>query len=471
MVRRKALLIWLLTLALAASCAAAGQPTAIQKKQFSRAVIEGNLDAVTRLLKASPSLAKAKDNMGATALHWAADKDRRAVAELLLNTGAAVNAQKNDGVSPLHIAAALGRMEITQLLLSSGASATLEDNRCRTPLSVAEDNHRDAIAMLLDARIDESSTFASAKLPDRCRYAQGSSDTAWIWAKGNLHTHTTASDGHGTAENAVRWYRDHGYRFLVISDHGVVVQPAKVKVDGLVFVPGEEVTSKLHVNGLGVRHVVKTNGLGFSRTTPDVLRGITDRIRAAGGIPMLNHPGDPKHLKVDDLLPVRRHYLMELNWDPPALEPMWDSLLSSGLRVWATMTDDAHCNYIGNVPGGRFVSVRVKTVSVPDILAALDRGDFYTSSGVELSDVSFEDNVLSISVRSKPNVTYTVQFIGKGCRVLSKTNGATAQYQLTNDADAGYVRAKVTCNDGTMAYTQPVWPLPDSAAQAPPAGS
>ncbi|NIQ53587.1 MAG: hypothetical protein GWN71_09235, partial [Gammaproteobacteria bacterium] len=37
------------------------------------------------------------------------------------------------------------------------------------------------------------------------------------WWRGNTHTHTTESDGDSSPEVVARWYRDHGYHFLVLS--------------------------------------------------------------------------------------------------------------------------------------------------------------------------------------------------------------------------------------------------------------
>ena len=39
------------------------------------------------------------------------------------------------------------------------------------------------------------------------------------WYKGNTHTHTLNSDGDSTPDDVVRWYRQHGYHFLVLTDH------------------------------------------------------------------------------------------------------------------------------------------------------------------------------------------------------------------------------------------------------------
>ncbi|HZS07725.1 MAG TPA: hypothetical protein VFD58_23010 [Blastocatellia bacterium] len=48
------------------------------------------------------------------------------------------------------------------------------------------------------------------------------------WYKGNTHTHTLNSDGDSTPDEVVRWYREHGYHFLVLTDHNYLTA-----VDGL----------------------------------------------------------------------------------------------------------------------------------------------------------------------------------------------------------------------------------------------
>ena len=52
--------------------------------------------------------------------------------------------------------------------------------------------------------------------------------SAGRWYKGNTHTHTLNSDGDSTPDDVVKWYREHGYRFLVLTDHNFLTS-----VDGL----------------------------------------------------------------------------------------------------------------------------------------------------------------------------------------------------------------------------------------------
>ena len=86
------------------------------------------------------------------------------------------------------------------------------------------------------------------------------------WLKGNLHTHTNLSDGDSPPGVVARWYDDHAYDFLIISDHNVRFPPAELQKElrgesrSLLLIPGEELstwwpgpdrTYALHVNGYG----------------------------------------------------------------------------------------------------------------------------------------------------------------------------------------------------------------------------
>ncbi|HIG80471.1 MAG TPA: hypothetical protein EYQ62_02235 [Verrucomicrobiales bacterium] len=42
------------------------------------------------------------------------------------------------------------------------------------------------------------------------------------WWKGNLHTHTLWSDGDDYPEQIAKWYKDHGYHFLTLTDHNTL---------------------------------------------------------------------------------------------------------------------------------------------------------------------------------------------------------------------------------------------------------
>src|SRR5690242_20312077 len=44
--------------------------------------------------------------------------------------------------------------------------------------------------------------------------------------KGNIHTHTTWSDGDRPPQDVYLWFRERGYNFLAITDHNTITDPA-----------------------------------------------------------------------------------------------------------------------------------------------------------------------------------------------------------------------------------------------------
>ena len=297
------------------------------------------------------------------------------------------------------------------------------------------------------------------------------------WYKGNTHTHTLNSDGDSTPDDVVRWYREHGYQFLVLTDHNFLTS-----VDGLnalhgaddkfLVVKGEEVTSPLgeqaiHVNGLDVSRKVDP---ATGTSVVDILQRNVDGIRDAGGVPHINHPNFRWSLTVDELRQVRNNKLFEIfNGHPqvnniggggvPGLEEAWDTILSSGILLYGVAVDDAHTfkqpgnpNVAG--PGRGWISVRAPRLDARALIEAIERGEFYASNGVELDDLQVSPERVHVAVKPVAWSKYRVQFIGKGGRVLSESIEPVATY--VPKGDEGYVRARVLESNGCMAWIQPI---------------
>jgi len=298
------------------------------------------------------------------------------------------------------------------------------------------------------------------------------------WYKGNTHTHTLNSDGDSTPEDVTKWYREHGYRFLVLSDHNVLTN-----VDGLnavhaapeqfVLIKGEEVTDRfgdkpIHVNGLEVSGIVEPqHGSGVL----DVMQRSVDAIRRAGGVPHINHPNFGWAITADELKAVRNDKLFEIynghhqvnnlgGGGVPGMEEVWDRILSSGKLIYGIADDDAHVfKQPGNPnvpgPGRGWVVVRADRLAPKPIVEALERGDFYASTGVELSDYQVTDKAITITIKTDTSSKYRVQFIGRNGAILSEAIASPAVYSFKGDEL--YVRAKILESNGRLAWTQPVW--------------
>ena len=297
------------------------------------------------------------------------------------------------------------------------------------------------------------------------------------WYKGNTHTHTINSDGDSTPDEVVRWYREHRYNFLVLTDHNFITN-----VDGLnslhgaeeqfIVIRGEEVSDKfgdkpIHINGLNVERLVKPQG---GKSVVEVIQRNVNEIRDARGVPHINHPNFGWAITADDLKKVENNKLFEIyNGHPlvnnlggggkPGLEEMWDAILSSGKLLYGIAVDDAHhfknpWNKSSPRPGQGWIFVRAELLSSAAILEAMERGDFYASTGVELKDYQVSEKNITITINEEKSSKYRVQFIGTGGRLLSEVITNPAVYQFRGDEK--YVRSKIIESNGKIAWTQPV---------------
>lgn len=311
--------------------------------------------------------------------------------------------------------------------------------------------------------------------PELAGMTQGAPASRWF--KGNLHTHTLNSDGDSTPDEVVRWYREHGYDFLVLTDHNFLTG-----VEGLnltqgapgkfLVVKGEEVTGRsgdkpIHVNGFDVEGLVDPPAEGG---VVETLQRMVDGIRAARGVPSINHPNFGWAITADELAEVQRTNLFEVyNGHPtvnnlggggvPGLEEMWDRILSSGRLIYGIAVDDAHhfkrpWDSTASTPGHGWVFVRADRLDARALVDALDRGDFYSSTGVVLDTVEATPEDVRVAVQARPSSKYRVQFIGSNGRVLQESPTAEASYRPKGDE--GYVRVKVIESNGAVAWTQPV---------------
>lgn len=309
------------------------------------------------------------------------------------------------------------------------------------------------------------------------------------WYKGNTHTHTLNSDGDTHPGEVANWYRDHDYDFLVLSDHNYYTlvddmqremdhQNEKRKHKPFLLIPGEEVSDNyhnpetnkgkpIHMGAVGSDRVVGAQG---GASVVEVLQRCTDAIHAAGGLAQANHPNFGWALTADDLHAVKNlHHVEVFNGHPyvhntggsnhPTLDELWDDLLSRGRLYYGLATDDAHHFQkwepaMAN-PGRGWICVRSMELTRKAIVAAIDAGDFYASTGVELDDVTVDGATLSVKIHRIGNYGYRTQFIGKNGSVLAVDETDAPSYTLK--PGEMYVRAKITDSGNRFAWTQPLF--------------
>jgi hypothetical protein len=280
-----------------------------------------------------------------------------------------------------------------------------------------------------------------------------------------------------------------------------------------------ELTGPVHMNATNLRDLIPKveadNAVEIMQKTVDA--ALAQRTKT--GQPMflhLNHPNFVWGVTAEELMQVVGEQFFEVYNGHPGVrnegdaahlstEQMWDAINTRRLAelklpvMFGVGTDDSH-NYHQMVlgrsnPGRGWVMVRATHLTAESIVAAMEAGDFYASSGVTLNDVKRSGNTLAVAIATEPGVTYTTTFIGtrRGYdptsqllppgkdkdsaktlphrryskdvgAVLAEVTGARASYTLTGDEL--YVRAKITsskakpnasvANEVECAWTQPL---------------
>jgi hypothetical protein len=330
------------------------------------------------------------------------------------------------------------------------------------------------MAALLAARTGTGVHAGAASSAQATRFLGDSTPPGAAWLKGNTHTHTTNSDGDTPPADVARWYKAHGYRWLVLSDHNVFTDPATLAqlVDStFALIPGEEVTTSfkkaaVHVNALDITRVIAAPK---DSTLLGTVQKTVDAIRAERAVPHVNHPNFLWSIDTTTLLKLERDRLLEIfnghptvhnagGGDWPGMEEAWDVLLTRGKRMYGIAVDDAH-HFQGEFavnranPGRGWVVVHAPSVSPRAVAAALDAGQFYASTGPVLDDIRVESRTLSLRIVPQGDFKYTTTFIGTGGRVLKTDRTLTPSYTLSGTET--YVRVKVVDSGNRPAWVQP----------------
>jgi len=275
-------------------------------------------------------------------------------------------------------------------------------------------------------------------------------DGACSWLKGNLHTHTTNSDGDLSPQEAAAAYAALGYDFLMFSDHDCFTKTKGLDPCGMVLIPGNEITAYgphlLHVNAH--RYI-----------DPDEDRqAMIDAINVDGGFCIVCHPNwleDYNHCD-HKFLDEWRDYLgieiyngvcLRAEGSPIATD-RWDRLLSAGRRVWGFANDDSH----RSVDRGIAWNVAKVESRVPAaIVRALREGRFYASTGVEISRIRVDDATITVETA---NAQRCRVFADLG-RLQATQDGPAISFTVPEDFPYTYVRVECYGFGDDTAWTQP----------------
>jgi len=242
------------------------------------------------------------------------------------------------------------------------------------------------------------------------------------WYRGNLHVHTTNSDGSMPPERLVAHYENAGWDFLALTDHWKVSHVEAERFPSITVIPSIEVNTapgstlagtNYHIVGLNMQaEPERKEGL----MGPPGAQWLIDAIREQGGLAILAHPYW-SGLSLGDVQGLRDHLGLEVfNADTEVhigrgnSQALWDDLLTRGLTPLAVAVDD--CHRPGQDSLRAWTTVRAPDRAPESIMAALRAGHFYASTGPEILDVRWEPDAAAgtddepaggtVSVRCSP---------------------------------------------------------------------
>lgn len=291
--------------------------------------------------------------------------------------------------------------------------------------------------------------------------------------RGNLHTHSTRSDGVLPPEEVCRRYRAEGYDFLALTDHFVgkfgypIVDTVPFRAEGFTTLLGAELHSGPMRNG-ELWHILAVglppdfapgNAPDFS-VHPGMETGpeIAARAVAAGAFVAIAHPqwsgltlADARTIAAAHAVEIYNHGCAN-GCDRADGFAIADLLLSEGRAVTMVATDDAHF-YEPDHFGG-WVMVKAEANTPEALLASLKAGAFYSSQGPELRDVVVTAD--RVTVESSAVVSMIVQGQGTAARAVHGLSMTRSEMGLERFSASPWLRVTVIDAAGKRAWSNPV---------------
>lgn len=290
--------------------------------------------------------------------------------------------------------------------------------------------------------------------------------------RGNLHTHSTRSDGVLDPEEVCRRYRREGYDFLALTDHFVgqygypIVDTVPFRTNSFTTILGAELHSGAMANGelwhilaVGLPADFAPSNSPTFRPVPDQESGaeIAARAVAAGAFVAIAHPqwsgltlADARGIVAAHAVEIYNHGCAE-GCDRPDGFAIADLLMSEGRRLTLVATDDAHFSEPDHFGG--WVMVKAEANEPEALLAALKAGHFYSSQGPDLHDVRITDEAVEVECSSVRSII--VQGSGTAAKAVHGLSLNGASIPLERFRNSPFVRVSVIDHSGRRAWSNP----------------
>ena len=241
------------------------------------------------------------------------------------------------------------------------------------------------------------------------------------------------------------------------------------------IVKSEEVTSSyekkpIHINVTNIQEKIEpvkgSSVVEIMQKTLDLVHAQREKL----GIPMfahINHPNFGYGISTEDLKKLNGERFFELYNGHPAVnnagndeydstEIMWDLVnihyLDQGKPLlYGIATDDSHHyhNFTADLSntGRGWVMINSKKLETSSLIEAMEKGDFYASTGITIKKYVVTKNQIRVEVEPEQGVHYEILFLGykdggEAVEILERIEDTKGSYTF-QDNDL-FVRVKIT---------------------------
>ncbi len=315
--------------------------------------------------------------------------------------------------------------------------------------------------------------------------------------KANLHMHTIISDGRMTLEETKKEYLKRGYSIVAFTDHEVLVPHTDLTDENFLAITSTEISLNIsyerefiynkcyHLN-LYSRDPNKSfysvfskkriwlepsrkyiteeqEKIDFSRTySVSDVNYMIKKAKEEGFLVSYNHPVWSLQ-NYNDYSELKGLWGVEW-WNTgcvnmgymDTIQPI-DDLLRKGENVFPLATDDAH--KIEDCFGG-WINVKSIDLTYDSVFNALEKGDFYSSSGPEIYDLFIEDGIINIECSKVNKIFISTERRYTNC--IERNDITRAKLDINeyinkskeNKNDNQYIRLTLIDDAGKVAYTR-----------------
>ena len=291
--------------------------------------------------------------------------------------------------------------------------------------------------------------------------------------RGNLHTHSTLSDGALPPAAVIDAYQSAGYDFLQLSEHFIgnfgwpVADTRSFRSNAFTTLIGAE----LHAPETAVGelwHIVAAGlPLDFARNVDgETGERVARRAHEAGAFIGIAHPAWSQ-LTIEDGRAITCAHAVEIYNHGCAIENdrgdgwyLLDQLLTEGRRLTAFATDDAHFRTPDHFGG--WVHVKAASLDPEALLEALKMGLYYSSQGPLIHGIEMHGKDIGISCSPVDTITVvcgTSRTAVRNGRAITDASFDLAKLEQgwLLKKQSPWFRVVVIDQAGKRAWSNPIW--------------